>query len=70
MGSKEKTLDADNIKTIRQFEFELSNVGERNGCTTVDNYTITYKKETTKVEDGGCAWNGDYYLKQNLFGKQ
>lgn len=69
MGLKTKTLSQENIKAIRQFEFELDNIGGINGCTTVDSYTILYKKEKKQVEDGGCIWNGDYYLKQNLFGE-
>lgn len=70
MGLKTKTLTQENIKAVRQFEYELDNIGGDNGCTTVDNYTILYKKEKKQVEDGGCAWNGDYYLKQSLFGEK
>jgi hypothetical protein len=70
MKLKTKTLDADNIKAVRQFEFELDNITtELLGCTTTDSYTILYKGEKKHVDDGGCDWNGDYYLMKNLFGE-
>jgi hypothetical protein len=66
-GEKSKKLSAADIETIRHFETEL-NYMKDGGCTTTDTYIIRYNGATKKISDGGCNWNGDYFLKKELFG--
>jgi hypothetical protein len=38
-------------------------------CTTTDTYSINYNEnQVLLISDGSCSWNGDYYLKKDLFG--
>lgn len=61
-----KLLDAGGLAIIRHFELEL-NHKPPGGCTTADQYTITYnKKVVRKTEDGSCEWRGFSYLLNDL----
>lgn len=67
-GDTCKTLSKADIEKIRHFEIEL-NYMMRGGCTTIDTYSIHYHgNQMLLISDGSCSWNGDYYLKQDLFG--
>jgi hypothetical protein len=66
---KSAIMTPENIKEFIRFENEL-NYAEDGGCTTIDYYEIASKYLNIKKRDGSCAWNGFYYLKASIFGKQ
>lgn len=60
-----RILNQEEIETIRHFEMEL-NYKESQGCTTVEEYNLTYKKKKVKISDGSCSWNGYFNLRLKL----
>jgi hypothetical protein len=68
-GTKSKKLSQSDIEKVRNFEIEL-NYMTNLGCTTVDTYFIKYNESTKKISDGSCSWNGNYFLKKQLFGDE
>jgi hypothetical protein len=60
-------LDQQSIESFKRFENEIRKVHDH-GCTTVDTYIITSKSWVLTATDGGCAWDGFYFLKTALFG--
>jgi hypothetical protein len=67
-GDKSKQLTVADMDVIRHFEIELNHMTD-NGCTTTDTYVVKYEGvQIQKIHDGSCMWNGDYYLKKQLFG--
>jgi len=54
------------IENIRDFEKQLASQHD-SGCTTVDNYLVTYNDKQRIAIDGSCSWNGYGKLKK-LFG--
>lgn len=70
-GSKTKVLSEDEIEKIRHFEIELNYMNDSGGCTTTDSYQINYNDRLLiQIDDGSCAWNGNRYLKMELFGEE
>jgi hypothetical protein len=67
--TKSATLNQAAIDAFKRFENEIRQVEDSYGCTTVDTYTIFSKSWTIKRTDGGCAWDGFYFLKKEFFGK-
>lgn len=64
--TNKKTLTQSDIDAIRHFEIEL-NYMSYEGCTTTDSYSIIYKNNTKKINDGSCSWNGAYHLNKKLW---
>jgi hypothetical protein len=62
------TLNQKAIEAFKRFENEIRQVEDSYGCTTVDTYEIISKSWTIKRTDGGCAWDGFYFLKKAFFG--
>ena len=55
-------------------ELKTVNTGHENeiilkdlGCTTVDQYVLTYRGESISFTDGSCTWMGFSYLTRQLF---
>jgi hypothetical protein len=67
--TKSATLNQAAIDAFKRFENEIRQVEDSYGCTTVDTYTIFCKSWAIKRTDGGCAWDGFYFLKKAFFGK-
>jgi hypothetical protein len=67
--TKSLTLNQTAIDAFKRFENEIREVKDSYGCTTVDTYTMISKSWTIKRVDGGCAWDGFYFLKKAFFGK-
>lgn len=66
LGDTKKILNKEHIKALRRFEKELQSA-KGGGCTTLDQYTLTYGNLVAKHTDGSCAWNGGRKLKEHLF---
>lgn len=66
MGNKESILNSDDIIALRVFEKEMQKKRSA-GCTTVDVYTVTFKKESITMTDGSCTWNGGMKLIKLIF---
>ncbi len=64
---KSVILTNKNIQDFIRFENELNFV-TGGGCTTRDWYDIKGKYLNVKVGDGGCRWEGFYYLRKSFFG--
>jgi len=67
--TKSVTLTATQLEAFKRFENELKVLKDSYGCTTTDTYVITGKNLSLKRTDGGCAWNGFYFLSKSFFGK-
>jgi hypothetical protein len=65
---KSAILNQEAIDAFKRFENEIRQVEDSYGCTTVDTYTISSKSWRIKRTDGGCAWDGFYFLKKAFFG--
>ncbi|WP_341907043.1 hypothetical protein [Fluviicola taffensis] len=63
-----KELTSEDLKIIEHFEMELAHASSFWGCTTKDNYRVSYNDELTSYEDAGCRWHGSFYLRECLFG--
>jgi hypothetical protein len=66
---KTATLTNKNIQDFIRFENEL-NFANTGGCTTTDWYDIKSKYLNIKKTDGGCSWNGFYFLRKSFFGDE
>lgn len=65
-----KELTLEDLKIIGHFEMELKYASSFWGCTTKDNYEVSYNGELTKYEDAGCRWKGASYLRKCIFGDE
>ena len=45
------------IQLLKEFEIELRS-NHRDGCTTLDSYTIFNEREAYTMTDGSCQWRG------------
>lgn len=63
------TLTNKNLQDFLRFENEL-NFAFDGGCTTTDSYDIKSKYLNIKKTDGGCSWEGFYYLRKSFFGDE
>jgi len=60
------TLSAQQMQAFTRFENELNHVAD-GGCTTTDMYEMKSKYGNRKAKDGGCRWDGFFYLQQAFF---
>lgn len=60
-------LSSMQIDTLKIFITELKKLDKKSGCTTIANYSVTYRNEVIRKTDGGCDWNGFDKLKDCLF---
>lgn len=65
--TRELYLSKKQIEAVREFEKQTKLIGGA-GCTTVDSYQISYKKEISEFRDGSCKWHGFRFLKKELLG--
>jgi hypothetical protein len=66
LDTRQKTLTAGDIDSIRKFERELLTVNER-GCTTTETYYVYFRNQHWSYRDGSCAWWGFSNLSRLLF---
>lgn len=50
-----------------RFKNEIIVIKDSKGCTTTDKYIIKSKNWNLTRIDGGCEWDGYYFLKKSLF---
>lgn len=65
--SESQKLEQTMIDAFQKFENEIRALKDNDGCTTIDTYIVTSKNWTIMRQDGGCAWNGFYFLKRAIF---
>jgi hypothetical protein len=63
----EKELTKAQVISFDNFFKELKYLKEKDNCTTIDTYKVSYQNKTIKKSDGGCGWNGFYNLYRDLF---
>lgn len=66
-GDKTTQLTNEQIESIRKFEVQSTLNPVDGGCTTTDYYTFSFKEVKREVTDGGCDWNGFWFLNKQLW---
>jgi hypothetical protein len=67
--SKRAKLNKSQVDFLNSFIWELRNLKEKSGCTTVETYTLIAQDTMISKEDGGCDWKGFDRLVNSLFDK-